>query len=91
MRGNARLPWSMKIKEERERFAARSACMGRLDTSKAAELRLLAEKFRRRAHEMTLPSYVQLMEQAAHDLDAEAAMLDEDEPVRPGRHLDIRI
>ncbi len=65
--------------------------MGRLDTSKAAELRLLAEKFRRRAHEMTLVSYVKLMEQTAADLDAEAMMLDEDAPAQPGRRLDIRI
>ncbi|MEI9888485.1 MAG: hypothetical protein WDN08_18690 [Rhizomicrobium sp.] len=65
--------------------------MARLDTSRAAELRILAEKFRRRAHEMTLPSYVQLMERTAADLDAEAALLDEDEQARPGRRLDIRI
>lgn len=65
--------------------------MGRLDTSKAAELRVLAEKFRRRAKEMTLLNYVNLMRKAASDLDAEARALEQDTPIKPGRHLDIRI
>lgn len=63
--------------------------MGRLDTSKAAELRVLAEKLRRRAGEMTAASYVEMMRHAADDLDAEAMMLDADVPVPPGRHLNI--
>ena len=65
--------------------------MGRLDTSKAGELRVLAEKFRRRASAMTLPNYIALMEHAAEDLEIEAQMLDEEETVPLGRHLDIRI
>jgi len=73
------------------RVAARSNCMGRLDTSKAGELRMLAEKFRRRAKEMTLLNYVNLMRKAASDLDAEARALERDIPAKPGRHLDIRI
>ncbi len=52
---------------------------------------MLAEKFRRRAHEMTLVNYVRLMERAAADLDAEAAMLDETQPVEPGRRLNISV
>jgi hypothetical protein len=65
--------------------------MGRLDTSKAGELRMLAEKFRRRAKDMSLMSYVTMMRQAAEDLDAEARSLERQEPIEPGRHLDIRI
>ena len=65
--------------------------MGRLDTLKAAELRMLAEKFRRRTRDMTLLSYVKLMQRAAIDLDAEAALLDEGRPIQPGRHLDISV
>ena len=91
MRGERRIRWSTKGKQERERLAARSIGMARLDTSKAAELRMLAEKFRRRANDMTLLSYVKLMRQAAVDLDAEAALLDEEQPMPLGRHLDIRI
>ncbi len=70
---------------------ARFAYMGRLDTSRAAELRMLAEKFRRRAHEMTLLNYVRLMERAAADLDAEAALLDKAQPIEPRRHLNISV
>ena len=73
------------------RIATRSTGMGRLDSSKAAELRVLAERFRRRAREMTLVSYVQLMGKAADDLDAEAAALERREPIPPGSRLDIRI
>lgn len=65
--------------------------MGRLDTSKAGELRVLAEKLRRSAGAMTLVSYIEMMCRAADDLEMEAEMLEEHEPVRPGRHLDIRI
>jgi hypothetical protein len=65
--------------------------MGRLDTSKAGELRVIAEKLRRRAAEMTLPNYVDLMRRAADDLDAEAHMLERPEPPQPGRHLNIII
>jgi hypothetical protein len=65
--------------------------MGRLDTSKAGELRMLAEKFRRRAKDMSLMGYVTLMRKAADDLEAEAGSLERQEPVEPGRHLDIRI
>ena len=91
MRGTRRIPWSTKGKEERVRRAARSLAMGRLDTSKAAALRMLAEKFRRRARDMTLLGYVKLMQQAAIDLDVEAALLEEDHPIPPGRHLDISV
>ena len=91
MHGNARFPWSTNIKQQRIRRVERSACMGRLDTSKAGELRMLAEKFRRRARDMTLLNYMKLMQQAAIDLDAEAAMLEEERTVTPGRHLDISI
>ncbi|HXC53726.1 MAG TPA: hypothetical protein VNU97_00370 [Rhizomicrobium sp.] len=53
---------------------------------------MLAEKFRRRAGAMTLKSYIELMQRAAIDLEAEASMLEEDEPSMPtGRHLDIRV
>ena len=65
--------------------------MGRLDTSKAGALRMLAEKFRRRAKDMSLMSYVTLMRKAAEDLESEAGALERHEPVEPGRHLDIRI
>ncbi|MEJ0026676.1 MAG: hypothetical protein WDN01_11665 [Rhizomicrobium sp.] len=65
--------------------------MGRHDTSKAGEIRLLAERLRRRAREMKLPNYVEMMERAAQDLDAEARSLEEAGQQRPrlGRHLDI--
>jgi hypothetical protein len=63
--------------------------MGRLDTSKAGDLRVLAERMRRRAHEMTLPNYIAMMRHAAEELDAEAAMLEEDRVPRPGHRLDI--
>ena len=91
MRGTRRIPWSTKGKEERVRLAARFLAMGRLDTSKAAELRVLAEKFRRRARDMTLLSYVKLMKQAAFDLEAEATLLEEERQTPPGRHLDISV
>ena len=91
MRGERRIPWSTKGKEERVRAVARSHRMGRLDTSKVGELRVLAEKFRRRARDMTLLSYVKLMKQAAFDLDVEAALLDEEQPAPLGRHLDISV
>lgn len=52
---------------------------------------MLAEKFRRRARDMTLLSYVKLMKQAAFDLDAEAALLEEERLMPPGRHLDISV
>lgn len=50
---------------------------------------MLAEKLRRRASAMTLPNYIELMRQAAAELDAEAAMLEEDKPVPPGIHVNI--
>ncbi len=65
--------------------------MGRLDTSKAGELRVLAEKFRRRANDMSLPNYVEMMRKAADDLEEEADALDQEKPIPLGRHLDIRI
>ena len=67
--------------------------MGRLDTSRAGELRVLAEKLRRRARDMTMLSYIDMMERAAGELDAEAMMLEEDAQIRPrpGRHLNIII
>ncbi len=73
------------------RGAVRSIGMGRLDTPKAGELRMLAEKFRRRARDMSLSSYIGLMRKAAEDLDAEARSLERQEPIAPGRHLDIRV
>ena len=66
--------------------------MGRLDTSKSGELRVMAEKLRRSAAQMTLPSYVDLMRKAASELDAEAFALEmEPQTLRPGRHLDISV
>ena len=91
MRGERSVSWSTKGKAERVRWAARSIAMGRLDKSKTAELRMLAEKFRSRARDMTLLSYVRLMQQAAVDLDAEAMLLEEERQTPPGRHLDIRV
>ena len=52
---------------------------------------MLAEKFRRRAKDMSLSSYITLMRKAAEDLDAEAHSLEREQPIEPGRHLDIRI
>ena len=67
--------------------------MGRLDTSRSGELRVLAEKLRRRARDMTLLKYIQMMEHAAAELDAEAAALENEAELdgesRPGRHLNI--
>ncbi len=65
--------------------------MGRHDTSRAGELRVLAEKLRRRAREMKLPNYIEMMERAARDLDDEARSLEEASQQRPtlGRHLNI--
>ena len=65
--------------------------MGRHDTSRAGELRVLAERLRRRAREMTIVSYVALMERAARELDEEAMMLEDETQSRPrtGRHLNI--
>lgn len=65
--------------------------MGRLDTSKAAELRLLARTLRYRALDMTLPNYVAMMFGAAAELDEEAALLDHGFDIEPGRHIDIVI
>lgn len=65
--------------------------MGRHDTSRAGELRLLAERFRRRAREMTMLGYIEMMQRAARELDAEANSLEEEPVVRPGRRLDITI
>ena len=65
--------------------------MGRLDTSKAGELRVMAERMRRRAREMTLPNYVAMMKHAAEELDAEAAMLEAEQWPKPGHRLDITI
>jgi len=64
--------------------------MGRHDTSKAGELRVLAEKLRRRAREMKLPNYIEMMERAARELDDEALSLErEQQAPRPGRRLNI--
>ena len=52
---------------------------------------MLAERFRRRARDMTLLSYVKLMHQAAIDLDAEAMLLEEKRQTPLGRHLDISV
>lgn len=65
--------------------------MGRLDTSKAGELRVLAERMRRRAREMTLPHYVAMMRHAAEELDAEAAVLETAHLPAPGHRLDITV
>jgi len=66
--------------------------MGRLDTSKAGELRMLAEKLRRSADEMTLAGYIDKMRRTAEELDAEADTLDEERIiVVPGQVLDIRV
>jgi len=65
--------------------------MGRLDTSRVGQLRLLAERLRRRALDMTLPNYIELMERAATELDCEAQQLEAGDPDmgRPGSHLNI--
>lgn len=65
--------------------------MGRLDTSKAGELRVLAERMRRRAHDMTLPNYIDMMQHAAEELDAEAAMLETEIMPVLGHRLDITV
>ncbi|MBV9419633.1 MAG: hypothetical protein JO348_07660 [Alphaproteobacteria bacterium] len=65
--------------------------MGRLDTSKAAELRVLAETLRRRAKDMTLERYIELMRHAAEDLDAEADALEFGRPRQPGSNLNLVI
>ena len=64
--------------------------MGRLDTSKAAELRVLAETLRRRAKDMTLERYIELMRHAAEDLDAEADAIEFGRQ-RPGNNLNLVI
>jgi hypothetical protein len=65
--------------------------MGRLDTSKSGELRMMAEKLRRRAVEMDLPNYIDMMLRAAEELDAEAAELEHTPELRLGHRLDITI
>jgi hypothetical protein len=67
--------------------------MGQHDTSRSGELRVLAERLRRRAREMSLPHYIEMMEHAARELDAEARSLEEDEtrPTRLGCRRDISI
>ena len=65
--------------------------MGRLDTSKAAQLRVMAENLRRRARDMTLLNYIDMMERAALQLDEEAQTLEHEDMPRPGRQLDIRV
>ena len=65
--------------------------MGRLDTSKAGELRVIAERMRRRAREMTLPNYIEMMQHAAEELDAEAASLEAQQWPTPGHRLDITV
>ena len=51
---------------------------------------MLAEKLRRRAREMTMAHYIDLMERAAGELDAEALELESERaPQRTGRRLDI--
>ena len=63
-----------------------------MDTSKAGELRALAQKMRRRAGEMTLDSYRRMMRRAADELDAEARNLEtQSRPSQLGRRLDITI
>ena len=91
MRRKRRNRWSTNGKQERARRAIRSHGMGRLDTAKAAKLRMLAEQFRRRANEMTLLGYVRMMQQAATDLEAEAESVEDEQPTTPGRHLDISV
>ncbi len=66
--------------------------MARLDTSRAGELRVLAEKLRRHARDMTLHKYVEMMEHAAAELEAEAGALEQTLPAPPpGRRLNIII
>jgi hypothetical protein len=65
--------------------------MGRFDTSRAGELRILAEKLRRQAAEMNLPDYIAQMRRAADLIDAEAEKIDHDEMPALGSHLDIHI
>jgi hypothetical protein len=63
--------------------------MARLDTSRTGELRGLANKLRRHAQDMTLPSYIDMMQRAAAELDAEADEMEASRRKRPGGHLDI--
>ena len=63
--------------------------MVRPDTSRAGELRGLAERLRRHAQEMTLPNYIDMMQRAAAELEAEAADMEASRRKRPGGHLDI--
>ncbi len=65
--------------------------MGRLDTSKPGELRLTAERLRRRAREMTLPEYAEKMERAAAELDAEALALENNSRVWPDGRPILRL
>ena len=51
---------------------------------------MLAEKLRRRARDMTLPHYIEMMERAARELDDEAQSLErENDRPMPGRRLNI--
>ncbi|HWD26930.1 MAG TPA: hypothetical protein VG387_07180 [Rhizomicrobium sp.] len=52
---------------------------------------MLAERMRRRAREMTLPNYVAMMQHAAEELDAEAAVLEAQQWPKPGHRLDITV
>jgi hypothetical protein len=63
--------------------------MSDLKSWKAAELRELAESFRNRACETQLPKYIELLQHAAEDLEAEADVLEHMPPPSPGAHLDI--
>lgn len=69
--------------------------MARLDTSRAGELRVLAEKLRRHASEMTLIRYIDMMERAAGELDREAGELEAaailSQRATAGRHVNILI
>jgi hypothetical protein len=67
--------------------------MGSLASWKEAELRHLAEQFRRCATETRLPNYIALLNHAADQLEVQADLFsisEDDDPVPP-HHLDIHI
>ena len=67
--------------------------MGTLASWKEAELRHLAEQFRRCATETRLPKYVELLTHTAQELELQADMLStsHDETPEPPHRIDIHI
>jgi hypothetical protein len=68
--------------------------MRSLRSWKEAELRHLAEEFRRRAAETRQLKYVELLRHAAAEMEMQADLLathEEDDPEPPPHHIDIHI